>query len=59
MCSSDLELHGEEALGPIVEHLTMIVDEAMDIDIPRLELIFEQALRYEVAFWDMAYDGEK
>jgi len=31
----------------------------MDIDIPRLELIFEQALRYEVAFWDMAYDGEK
>ena len=53
-----IELHGEDALGPIVEHLTMVVDQAMDIDIPRLELIFEQALRYEVAFWNMAYDGE-
>ena len=53
-----IELHGEDALGPIVEHLTMVVDQAMDIDIPRLELIFEQALRYEVAFRNMAYDGE-
>ena len=46
------------ALGPIVRHQTTVVDQAMDIEMPRLESIFEQALRYEVAFWDMAYNGE-
>jgi thiaminase len=25
---------------------------------PRLETIYAQALRYEVGFWDMSYEGE-
>ena len=53
-----IDLHNESALGPIVRHQTAVVDQAMDIEMPRLESIFEQALRYEVAFWDMAYNGE-
>ena len=53
-----IDLHNESALGPIVRHQTAVADQAMDIEMPRLESIFEQALRYEVAFWDMAYNGE-
>jgi thiaminase/transcriptional activator TenA len=53
-----IDLHNEGALGPIVRHQTAVVDQAMDIEMSRLESIFEQALRYEVAFWDMAYNGE-
>ena len=54
-----IDLHTDDALGPIVRHLTSIVDQAESSGMPRLEEIFEQALRYEVAFWDMAYEGEK
>lgn len=54
-----IDLHTEDALGPIVRHLTSVVDRAEPAEVPRLEVIFERALRFEVAFWDMAYEGEK
>jgi thiaminase/transcriptional activator TenA len=53
-----IDLHTEEALGPIVGFLESVIDRAEPVEIPRLEAIFERALRYEVAFWDMAYEGE-
>lgn len=54
-----IDLHTDDALGPIVRYLTSVIDQASPSEILRLEAIFEQALRYEVAFWDMAYEGEK
>lgn len=53
-----IDLHTDEALGPIVRYLTSAIDQAGANEIPKLEAIFEQALRYEVAFWDMSYEGE-
>ncbi len=54
-----IDLHTEDALGPIVGFLTSIVDQAAPVEIPRLEMIFERSLKYEIAFWNMAYEGEK
>ena len=54
-----IDLHTDDALGPIVRYLESVVDRAEPPEVPRLEAIFERALRYEVAFWDMAYGGEK
>jgi thiaminase/transcriptional activator TenA len=54
-----IDLHTDEALGPIVRYLGAVVDRAEASEIPRLEVIYAQALRYEVAFWDMSYEGEK
>ena len=53
-----IDLHTDDALGPIVRYLTSVVDQAKPTEVPRLEAIFERALGYEVAFWDMAYEGE-
>jgi len=53
-----IDLHTDEALGPIVRYLASVIDDAEPNEIPKLEAIFEQALRYEVAFWDMSYEGE-
>ncbi|MCZ6539994.1 MAG: TenA family protein [Chloroflexi bacterium] len=53
-----IDLHTDDALGPIVRHLTSIVDQAKPAEMPKLGTIFERALGYEVAFWDMAYEGE-
>ena len=46
-------------LGGIVSYLENVVNAAAPTEMPRLGDIFERALRYEVAFWDMAYHGEK
>lgn len=54
-----IDLHTDDALGPIVRHLASVVDQADPTEVPRLEVIFQRALHYEVAFWDMAYEGEK
>ena len=53
-----IDLHTDDALGPIVRHLESVVDQAETNEVPKLDAIFERALRYEVAFWDMAYEGE-
>ena len=53
-----IDLHTDEALGPIVGYLTAVVDGAEPSEMPRLEMIYAQALRYEVAFWDMSTEGE-
>jgi thiaminase len=53
-----IDLHTDEALGPIVGYLTAVVDGAEPSEMPRLETIYAQALRYEVAFWDMSNEGE-
>lgn len=54
-----IDLHTDDALGPIVRYLATVIDQAEPTEVPRLEAIFERALHYEVAFWDMAYEGEK
>ena len=54
-----IELHTKETLGPIVNHLSTVVDDAHVSEAPRLQSIFDRALRYEIAFWRMAYDGEE
>ena len=53
-----IDLHTDDALGPIVRYLTSVIDSAEPNEIPKLEAIFEQALSYEVAFWGMSYEGE-
>jgi thiaminase/transcriptional activator TenA len=53
-----IDLHTEDALGPIVRYLTDVIDGASESEVQRLEEIFEQALRYEIAFWEMSYQGE-
>ena len=54
-----IELHTQETLGPMVNHLAAVVDMASATEIPKLQMIFDRALRYEVAFWRMAYDDEE
>jgi thiaminase/transcriptional activator TenA len=54
-----IELHTNETLGPIVNHLSGVVDSASDAEKPRLQSIFDRCARYEIAFWRMAYDGEE
>ena len=53
-----IDLHTDDALGPIVRYLTSEIDKASDAELPRLHAIFEQTLKYEIAFWDMSYKGE-
>ena len=53
-----IDLHTDEALGPIVRYLASVADQAESHELPRLDSIFERSLQYEVAFWDMAYEGE-
>lgn len=52
-----IQIHGQEALGPFVGFLKSIVDSASvgETGRKRFTGIFETALGYEVAFWDMAY----
>jgi thiaminase/transcriptional activator TenA len=54
-----IDLHTDGALGPIVRFLGGVVDGASGGELPGLERVFERALRYEVAFWEMAYRGEQ
>lgn len=53
-----IDLHTEDVLGDIVGFLGGVVDRAADSELPRLSRVFERALRYEIAFWDMSYSGE-
>lgn len=54
-----IDLHTQETLGPIVNHLSSVVDSAAGSEISRLQSIFDRAVRYEIAFWRMAHDGEE
>lgn len=54
-----IDLHTEEVLGQIVGFLGQVIDGADRSEQARLSDIFERALRYEVAFWEMAYRGEQ
>lgn len=54
-----IDLHTEEVLGPIVNFLGGVVDGSDSNEHGQIGLVFERALRYEVAFWEMAYRGEK
>jgi thiaminase/transcriptional activator TenA len=54
-----IDLHDEAALGPIVRFLGGVVDGAEQSELTRLRTVFERALRYEVAFWEMSHKGEQ
>ena len=54
-----IDLHDDAALGPIVRFLGSVVDGASGSELARIETINVRALRYEVAFWEMAYRGEQ
>jgi thiaminase/transcriptional activator TenA len=54
-----IDLHTEDVLGEIVRFLGGVVDNAAETELPRLRRVFERALRYEVAFWEMSYRGEQ
>jgi thiaminase/transcriptional activator TenA len=52
-----IQIHGQETLGPFVGFLKGVVDSAAvgALGKRRFAGIFETALGYEVAFWDMAF----
>ena len=54
-----IDLHTEDALGDIVRFLGGVVDNASSAELPRLRKVYQRALRYEVAFWEMSYRGEQ
>lgn len=54
-----IDLHTEEVLGDIVRFLGGVVDGASESESSRLNTVFERALRYEIAFWEMSYKGEQ
>lgn len=54
-----IDLHTENALGQIVRFLGGVVDAAAPEETARLNSVFERALRYEIAFWNMSYSGEQ
>lgn len=54
-----IDLHTEEALGDIVRFLGGVIDAAQPAEFARLGTVFERALRYEIAFWEMSYKGEQ
>jgi thiaminase/transcriptional activator TenA len=54
-----IDLHMEAALGDIVRFLGGIVDGASENEMRGLKRVFQRALRYEVAFWEMSYRGEQ
>ncbi len=53
-----IDLHTADVLGEIVSFTGSVVDGASSQETKRLDAIFERALRYEIAFWDMSYSGE-
>ncbi len=53
-----IRLHTQEVLGPFVEYVEAVVNAASDDVADRLSTVFERCLRYEVKFWDMAFEGE-
>lgn len=54
-----VDIHSEEALGPTVRFLERVVNGATRAEGPSLQRIFDQTCRYEAAFWDMAYEGDR
>ena len=54
-----IDLHTEQVLGGIVRFFGDVVDGAPAAELHGLQKVFERTLRYEVAFWDMAYYGEQ
>ena len=54
-----IALHTDEALGDIVRFLGGVVDGAEPSELAELSRVFERALRYEIAFWNMSYGGEQ
>jgi thiaminase len=53
-----IEIHTAATLGPFVSFLTCVVDGAPESLSAGIAGAFEKALRYEVGFWDMAYEEE-
>ena len=55
-----IDLHGPAVLGELVDWLQSRIDSA-DVGNrrPEIERIFRMALRYELRFWQAAYDGEE
>ncbi len=54
-----IDLHTDEVLGEIVRFLGGVVDGAESSETAALTRVFERALRYEIAFWNMSYEGEQ
>jgi thiaminase/transcriptional activator TenA len=54
-------MFGNEEYGGLVEQTTALLDRVADsgnaAQMASLTAIFERSTQYEVAFWDMAYDG--
>ncbi len=50
-----IDLHTEEVLGEIVRFLGGVTDGAEPVESDRIGTVFQRALRYEVAFWEMSY----
>ena len=51
-----IDIHTDEALGPHVKFFRSVVDAGPADE--KVETAFVMALRYEIRFWDMAYEGE-
>ncbi len=53
-----IDIHTAVTLGPFVAFLTTVVDGAPESLSTGIAAAFEKALKYEVGFWDMAYEEE-
>ncbi|MEE8442182.1 MAG: TenA family protein [Dehalococcoidia bacterium] len=55
-----IDIHAAQELGDFVAALRRHMDEAIppDPSYKRLATVFRSALRYELLFWEMAYNGE-
>ena len=56
-----IDLHTSDGMTGFVSWLRQTVDEAplSPVDRPRLQGIFRDVLRYELEFWEMAYNDEE
>ena len=55
-----IDIHASQEMADFVAWLRRTVDSApvTACDLPRLQSIFRDVLRYELLFWEMAYSGE-
>ncbi len=56
-----IDLHTSQEMTGFVAWLRRTVDDALitEADRSRLQCIFQDVLRYELLFWEMAYRGEQ
>jgi len=54
-----IDIHAAKELGDFVASMRRIVDDIPPQGQAKARQVFRSALRYEVLFWDMAYNGEQ